>query len=245
MLKIYERLDDVPEELREHYGKRTDGKYEPQIENINSIGGILNKNTELADEINKVLKPRLREYEGKEVLTAGKIAVDKTEFETIKAEHETYKTLGSLEEIKPKVEGYDELKTETETAKRKELITRGLKAAGITNPDPAFNLRQIDTLNLEPETKDGKEIFYAVREVDGKRTKTLFDGEYLKEADGFKDILPTLTGAGEGFKHFKQSASAGGISKADRIKAEVKEKEAARGNAGKSFVDAFSGTNPG
>jgi len=206
MLKIHDRLEDVPEDLREHYGKRSDGKYEPQIENVNSVLGLLNKNVELLEKVKEIapLKTRVAELEAQEVLPSGKVPIDKADFDAL----ETYKALGNLDEIKPKVEGYDALRTEAETAKRRDLITRGLKAAGVKNTDPAFNLRQIDGLSLEPETKDGKEIFYAVTEDNGKRVKRAFDNEYLKEADGFKDILPSLMGGegGEGHRHFKQSA---------------------------------------
>lgn len=208
MLKIYDKREDVPETLLEHYNKRGDGKFEPSVEGINSIGGLLAKRDELLDKVKEIpqLKTRVSELEGQEVLTAGKVAVDKTEFDTLKTENESYKSLGNLDEIKPKVEGYDALKTETETARKRETLTKAFAAAGITNLSAAFNLKQSDSLNIESETKDGKEVFYAVTTDDkGKTDKKVFDGEFIKEADGFKDILPALSGK-TGTAMFKQGS---------------------------------------
>jgi hypothetical protein len=50
MLKIYDKLDDIPESLREHYHKRADGKFEPDVEGINSIGGLLAKRDEVGQD---------------------------------------------------------------------------------------------------------------------------------------------------------------------------------------------------
>ncbi len=242
MLKIYDQQTDVPDEMKEHYHKRADGKFEPSVEGITSIGGLLNKRDELLTKVADIpnLKTRILELEGQDTLPQGKIAVDKKDFDAL----ETYKALGDVNDIKPKVEGYDALKTETEGARKREILTRAASAAGVTNLNAFFNIKQTDALSLESETVDGREKFFAVSKDDkGKVTKTAFDNDYLTTADGFKDVLGSLT-AGEGKKMFRQSTGGGGESKAERIRNEVKEKEAARGNVTRSFAEAFSGTNP-
>lgn len=243
MLKIYDNQLDVPAEMKEHYHKRADGKFEPQVEGITSIGGLLNKRDELLTKVSEIpnLKTRILELEGQDTLPQGKVAVDKKDFDQL----ESYKALGNVDDIKPKVEGYDALKTETENIKKREILTRAASAAGVTNANAFLNLKTTDSLNLESEIKDGKEIFYDVKTDDeGKTVKTVFDNDYLQKADGFKDNLASLT-AGEGKKMFRQSATGSGSeSNATRIRNEVKEKEAARGNVVKSFAEAFSGSNP-
>lgn len=200
MLKIYDKQSDVPEEEKEffdkHYKKRADGKWEPDIEGINSIQGVLTKRDELLEKIKEIptLKTRIAELETLDVLPEGKIAVDKKEWEEKTKALESYSELGDLETIKPKVEGFDSLKAETEATKRKELLTNGFKFAGVENIEAALDLKASDTLNLETEEKDGKTVFYRVVEKDGKTEKLLFDNAYIKEADGFKNHYNSLTG---------------------------------------------------
>lgn len=200
MLKIYDKQSDVPEDEKEffdkHYKKRADGKWEPDIEGINSIGGVLTKRDELLEKVKEIptLKTRIAELETLDILPAGKIAVDKTEYETEKAKLDAYSSLGEIDAIKPKVEGYDTLSAENAATKRKELLTKAFKAAGVTNIDAALDLKASDALNLETEEKDGKTVFYSVTEKDGKPERAEFSNAYLKEADGFKHHYSSLTG---------------------------------------------------
>lgn len=206
MLKIYDKKEDVPEEFLEHYAKRSDGKYEPQVEGINSIFGLLTKRDELLEKVKEIptLKARISEFEGQEVLTTGKVAVDKKQFDELTTENEAYKALGTLDEIKPKVEGFEDLKTQTKQA----LRDKALMAAGVTDLDRARRFKSYDELEIESEIKDGKEIFYSVRKDDkGKELKTAFDNDVLK-SDGFKDDLGSLLGE-SGTKMFKQGTTTG------------------------------------
>lgn len=206
MLKIYDKREDVPEEFLEHYLKRSDGKYEPQVEGINSILGLLSKRDELLEKVKEIpqLKTRISEFEGQEILTPGKVAVDKKEFDELRTENEAYKTLGTIDEIKPKVEGFEDLKAQTKQA----LRDKALMAAGVTDLDRARRFKAYDELEIESETKDGKEIFYRVtRDDKGKESKTAFDGEVLK-SDGFKDDLGSLL-APAGTRVIRQGTTAG------------------------------------
>jgi len=46
-LQIYNSKTDIPAELQEHYVKRSDGKYEPEVEGYTSLSGLLAKKEEL------------------------------------------------------------------------------------------------------------------------------------------------------------------------------------------------------
>lgn len=200
MLKIYENKEQIPEALLEYYAKRSDGRYEPQVEGINSILGLTAKRDELLEKVKEIpaLKTRVSELETVETLPAGKIAADKKEFDALKTENEAYRSLGTLEEVKPKLEGYDALKTETETNRRNALLDEAFGYAGVKNKKTARDLRQSDSLNIETETVDGVKKFYNVSTDDkGKPVKTEFNSEYLKTADGFKEVYSSLFGTDE------------------------------------------------
>jgi hypothetical protein len=201
MLKIYDQKSDIPEALAEHYTRRSDGKYEPQIEGINSLGGLLAKRDELLEKVTEIpkLKTRVTELEGLETLPAGKIAVDKKEFETLKADHEAYTALGALDEIKPKVEGYDELKTKDETRSRLETLRSIAKAEGF-NEDKFTVLvgdKPFDTV-LKTVNENGKAVEkYFVKHTNekGKEVETPIP-DYVKSAPNFAPFAAELTASG-------------------------------------------------
>lgn len=241
----YANESDIPENLKGAYVARNSryelAKLEADHPSIVALDEIKLKHDTLKTQNGELLEAQTR-LESK-LLPDGQVAVDKTEYETLKTENEGYKALGELSEIKPKVEGYDELRTTTKQA----VKDKALMAAGITEVDRARKYKSYDELDIESEIKDGKEIFYrVVKDEKGKESKVVFDSEVLK-SDLFKDDLGSLL-SGSGTKMFRQATggvSSGNLAKVERIKAEVKQKEEARGNAGKSFVEAFSGTNPG
>lgn len=198
MLKIYDSKDQVPEALAEHYTRRTDGKYEPQIEGVNSLGGLLAKRDELLDKVREIptLKTRVAELEGMETLPAGKIAVDKKEFDTLKTEHEAFAALGPLDDIKPKVEGYDALKEKDEARERQENYRAVAKASGFTNEDGFVKLASIEKIEpiLKTVNENGKAIEkYFVRTTNdkGKEIETPIT-DYVKESPTFKPFADSL-----------------------------------------------------
>ena len=123
--------------------------------------------------------------------------------------------------LKTKVDEYEKEKAESEG---KALKTRAFQSAGVTNTDLALSLRQSDDLNFESETKDGKEIFYRVTEKDGKKEKTLFDANYLKAADGFKDVFDKLTITKQKITPFPDKETETFTNLAEKIRADEKKR---------------------
>lgn len=50
-LPIYDDKSQIPDDLKEHYVKRSDGKYEPEVEGITSLSGLLAKKDELQGKV--------------------------------------------------------------------------------------------------------------------------------------------------------------------------------------------------
>lgn len=211
MLKIYDAKDQIPEGLVEHYERRSDGKYEPKIEGINSVGGLITKRDELLEKVREIptLKSKIVDLEGLETVPDGKVAVDKTEFDNLKASNEAYAALGTLEEIKPKVEGYDELKTKDETRSRQETLRTVAKAEGF-NEDKFLVLVGDKPFETVKKTinENGKAIDkYFVKHTDdkGKEVETAI-ADYVKTAPNFAPFADTLTASSPllGHKVIKQ-----------------------------------------
>lgn len=201
MLKIYDDKADVPEAFAEHYSKRSDGKYEPQVEGINSIGALLAKRDELLDKVKEIapLKTKVLELEGLETLPAGKIAVDKKEFETIKTEHEAFAALGSLDDIKPKVEGYDDLKKKDDRRAKEETYRAAAKTAGY-DETKFIKLASDDDLVTVTKTvsengKSVEKVFVKTTDEKGKEVETAIT-DYVTQSPNFAPFADTLTASG-------------------------------------------------
>lgn len=136
--------------------------------------------------------------------------------ETVKASGLSKDEIGSL---KTKVDEHEREKAETEA---KTLKTKAFQSAGVSNVDLALSLRQSDDLNFESETKDGKEVFYRVTEKDGKKEKTLFNADYLKSADGFKDVFDKLTVTKQKLTPFPETGGGETGNIYDKIREQVK-----------------------
>lgn len=221
MLHIYDTEQEIPEAVREHYVRRSDGKWEPQIEGINSVGGLLAKRDELLNKTREMprLQARLAELESGEVLVAGKIAVDKKTFDDLTSENEAYKALGPLDEIKPKVEGFDELKQQQEAKSKEETYRAVAEAAGF-NVDRFVSLASIEKIEpielaIKENGKDVKKWFVPTTDpTTGKEIKQPIE-DYVKESPTFQPFADTLgdietkpTGNGNGgVKMFKQGGT--------------------------------------
>lgn len=211
MLKIYDAKDQIPEGLVEHYERRSDGKYEPKIEGINSVGGLIAKRDELLEKVREIpmLKTRIADLELLETVPEGKIAVDRTEFENLKASNEAYAALGTLDDIKPKVEGYDELKTKDETRSRQETLRAIAKTEGF-NEDKFLVLvgdKPFETVQ-KTVNENGKAVDkYFVKHTDekGKTVETAI-ADYVKTAPNFAPFADTLTASStpQGHKVIRQ-----------------------------------------
>lgn len=211
MLRIYDSKTDIPETLTEFYSRRSDGKYEPQIEGINSLGGLIAKRDELLEKVRELptLKTRIAELEGLETLPAGKIAVDKKEFDTLKAEHEGYVALGTLDDIKPKVEGFDALQKKDEERTKAETFRNIAKTSGFDEDKFVHLASKSEPFEavLKTVSENGKNVDkYFVKTINdkGKETEVAI-ADYVAESPAFKPFAADLAApAANGHKVIKQ-----------------------------------------
>lgn len=193
---IFDSKNEIPEHLRDD-AKEVDGKFELDAK------GVLDKNKELLKD-NKKLKldneslqaekeaaeDAVTEAKSKVNIPRGKRLVDADVAELGEAAKTASLSSSDISNLKTKVDEFEREKKEEEV---KNLKTRAFNSAGISNTDLALSLRQSDDLEFESEMKDGKEIFYRVVEKDGKKEKMLFDNNYVKSLDGFKDVFAQLS----------------------------------------------------
>lgn len=197
MLKIYDNKADIPEALVEFYQKaEKSGKYEPKIEGVNSISGLIAKRDELLEKVREMpkLQEKIADLEGQPTLAAGKIAVDKKEFDTLKTEHEAYAALGKLDDIKPKIEGFDDLKTKDETRERQETYRAAAKAAGYDETKfvkLAFDDSLQTVIKTVKESGQDTQKVYVKINKDGKESEMAIT-DYIKESPNFKPFADSL-----------------------------------------------------
>ncbi len=116
----------------------------------------------------------------------------------------------------------DKLKTEKASQSDRELKTKALKAAGINDVDGFFELKASDNLKIEVETVDGKEKFFVVTEANGVKEKKVFDTDYLKNTDGFKNSFESLTKKKEEGFSFSEQGGGGNKNIFDKIREDAK-----------------------
>lgn len=211
MLKIYDNKADIPEALVEYYQKaEKSGKYEPKIEGINSVSGLIAKRDELLEKVRELpkLQEKIADLEGQPTLAPGKIAVDKKEFDTLKSEHEAFTALGALDDIKRKVEGYDELKEKDETRERRETYRAVAKSAGYD--DEKFSLladQAKPSFVLKSVNENGKQVdkyFVKTTNEAGKEIEKPIT-DYVNESPIFKPFAESLAApVSNGTKVIKQ-----------------------------------------
>jgi len=163
MLKIYDKLDDVPEPLREHY-KLIDGKYVPEVSDdhpvkLNNVK-LLNEKTTAETKASGLetqvttLKVDLDSAKSHS-LPRGHKAVSTAEVEAM----EQLKTHGTATEIVAKLTEHKTLKEESETRKQQDHLRTVAKT--LEYDEDAFLLLPKLVTNF-PDLE--------VRDADGKKT---------------------------------------------------------------------------
>lgn len=184
MLKVYDKLDDVPEALREHY-KLIEGKYVPEISDDHPVKlnntKLLNEKTTAETKV-AGLQADLDSAKASG-LPRGHAAVPKADADSLPA----YKALGTVDELTAKVTEHATLK-ETEARRVTEDNNRKVAKELGYNPDAFLQLTNL------PE--------FEIREKDGKKTVVakVKEGETLVEKPAKEyveanhaPLLPALT----------------------------------------------------
>lgn len=183
MLKIYTKLDDVPEALREHY-KLVDGRYIPELSDDHPVL-VHNKSllTEKSQATAKVAEIQADLDEAKKTsIPRGHTVVVKTDAELL----DKYKPLGTPEELTTLKAEHGTLK-ETETKRAKDDTNRLVARELGYNPEAFLTLSNLP--EFEIREKDGKKSVIAKTQEGDKVIEK--DARELVEAS-YAPLLPAL-----------------------------------------------------
>jgi len=186
MLKTYDKLDDVPEALREHY-KLIQGRYVPELSDDHPV---LVTNKTLLNEKNAVeakVGELTADLESAKAsgLPRGHVAVTKAEGELLNE----VKQLGKIEDIKATLAEHETLKTDLATRKRADTLRSVAGDLGY-NPDAFVLLPNLPDFESR-DSKDGKKWFAKVKDDKGVVTERLAN-EFIEGSDNLKPLLPAL-----------------------------------------------------
>jgi hypothetical protein len=132
-------------------------------------------------------------------------------------------SVDTVKTLKTENEGFKSKETERSD---RELKTRALKAAGINDIDGFFELKASDNLKIETEKIGDEEKFYVVTETNGVKEKKVFDTDYLKKTDGFKNSFESLVKKKEGgFSFSEQGGGSDNKNVYDKIRADAKDED--------------------
>lgn len=206
MLKPYDKQEDVPEALREHYSKREDGKWHADIPDdhpaVKHNAKLLTEKQTAETKVTQLTSDLESARAGN--LGRGQVAVAKSELALL----DEYKPLGTPVELKTKVTEHATLKEAEAKRAREDAQAAAARELGY-NPD-AFKL----LANL-PD--------FEVREKDGKKTviAKVKEGENVVEKDakafieaGYAASMPALQ-AKPGVKVVADAGSGGDNAGAD------------------------------
>ena len=183
MLKIYTKLDDVPEALREHY-KLVDGRYVPELSDDHPV---LQHNKTLLTEKSQATA-RVKEIEA-DLEEAKKTSIPRGHTVVAKADADLldkYKPLGTPDELATAKTERDTLK-ETETKRQRQDNNR------LVAKELGYNVEAFDKLPDLPE--------FEIREKDGKKSVVakVTEGDKVVEKaakdfieSGYAPLLPAL-----------------------------------------------------
>lgn len=225
MLKAYDKLEDVPEPLREHYSKRDDGKYHPDVSDdhptVKHNAKLLGEKQTAEDRARDLQQqlesakagslPRghravtLADAELVERVKAGGVTKPE-EFETLKTEHA-------------------ELTKKVTEAERLSHIGEVAKAMNWSEEEarlllPTMQLPELVISDVKENGKDAKKVTAKVRQADGSVVEKPF-GEYVEQTPHLKALLPALSPS-QGGTRFQRQSSGGAPPPASAVKEMVK-----------------------
>jgi hypothetical protein len=193
-LPIVKSLNDVEESLREHYVKRGDGQFEPEVEGYTSLSGLLAKKEELqgkvrnhSAEVRRIQTEHERELAEQKEESDRKIRDAETKLATQKAEHET-----QVEELKKQVRVPDDQVAIPKADA--ELLT---KYKELGEPD---SLTEMKTKHDELSAKEAAAQKLASLEKIGKIAKIPNTKAFAKLANQFDlktEVVQVAQGAGK------------------------------------------------
>lgn len=168
-LKIYDKLDDVPEGLRAEY-KQSGNKYVPDLSDDHPVL-VLSKTLKQEKEVEEAKVKRLRSDLDDALEAAKTSGVPRGQALVAKADAELidkFKALGKIEDVQAKLTEHEALKVEADKRKTDDNNRAAAKELG-------YNAEALLLLKNLPE--------FEVRDKDGKKTVVvkIKDGENIVE----------------------------------------------------------------
>lgn len=215
---IYLKLEEIPEGDRAdyllctevgspHFNKyvlQLDGTHPVQLKNTELLAEKQTRETTHQNAIAQKdaqitsLTTEVTVAKQTQVLPAGQVAISSEDSDFLNK----VRGIGKFEDIKAKVEGYDTMKVEVETQKRKELLIEAAKAHGF-DPDAFVLLAEPKKLNESLELRmvdDGKgkgekikQFFVKAKDPATNQETFVPLNEFIKTDDAFKPFLGSLT----------------------------------------------------
>jgi hypothetical protein len=202
-LKTYTDESQVPPELKDFYAERN-GKYEPQVDGVDSVSGLLAKNTELLGKVSG----HATEISGKDAeiqrlsgqlanasnstIPRGHVAVPSAKAALL----EQYEPLGTPDELKTIKTEHGTYKAESEATKREKHLRAVARASGydeeafIRLPElPEFELRDSDEKDEQGNPK--KQAVAKIKGADNVITEKPIK-QWLETSEQHKPLLPAL-----------------------------------------------------
>ena len=193
MLKIYDKLEDVPEALREHY-KLIEGKYVPEVSDdhpvkVNNVK-LLNEKTAAETKASGLetqvttLKADLESAKSHS-LPRGHKAVPTAEVEVLEA----MKPHGTATEIVAKLAEHKTLKEEADTRKTQDHLRAVAKELGYA-PEAFLLLPSLPEFDIR-DGADGKKTVIA-KVKNGQNVTEKPASEFIESAPQYAPLLPAL-----------------------------------------------------
>lgn len=188
MLKIYTKLDDVPEALREHY-KLSDGRYVPDLSDDHPV---LIHNKKLLSEKSEATE-KVTELEA-DIEEAKRTSIPRGHVAVIKADAELlgkYKVLGEPDALTSTLTEHKTLKEESVRHAREASLRAAAKELSY-NEDAFIRLPNLP--DFEIREKGGKKTVIALVK-DGDKITEKPATEYIEASADIAPFLPALKAA--------------------------------------------------
>lgn len=192
MLKIYDKLDDVPEGLREHYKQAANGKFVADLSNDHpTVIAMNNYRQEKETEEARVRKLRTDLDDALEAgktssVPRGQALVSKSDAEDLPK----YRALGSVDEVTAKVTEHGSLKESESTRQREDKQRLVAKELGYDNVEAFIRLPKLPDFEIR-DGKDGKKSVIALVK-DGDKTIEKPATEFLESSPDHAPFLAAL-----------------------------------------------------
>lgn len=187
-LKIYDKLDDVPEGLRAEY-KQSGNKYVPDLSDDHPVL-VLGKTLKQEKEVEEAKVKKLRADLDDALEAAKTSGVPRGQALVAKADAELidkFKALGKIEDVTAKLTEHESLKAESTKRKTDDSNRLAAKELGY-NPDAFLQLTNLP--EFEIKEKDGKKSVIA-KVKDGETVVEKPAKEFIEST--YAPLMPALT----------------------------------------------------